>query len=119
MEEQPEELKESIVQSKLLLEEKELQNRNSAKEEQPLKKEESSQPAVQETKMPASAPIKKNSEYIMNPEDIAALIANTESEILPETTEKFEIGEKPPLPDMSDPNRPMGPEDIAALIANL
>ncbi len=67
----------------------------------------------------ASEPVKKNSDYIMNPEDIAALIANTQSEILPDTTQKFETEEKPPMPDMSDPNRPMSPEDIAALIANL
>ena len=55
----------------------------------------------------------------MSPEDIAALIAKTESEDLPETTEKYEEEEKPPMPDMSDPNRPMSPEDIAALIANM
>ncbi|MCI8299860.1 MAG: hypothetical protein HFI69_05845 [Lachnospiraceae bacterium] len=55
----------------------------------------------------------------MSPEDIAALIANTESEELPEMTEKFQEEEKPPVPDMSDPNRPMSPEDIAALIANM
>ena len=34
-------------------------------------------------------------------------------------TEKFQEEEKPPVPDMSDPNRPMSPEDIAALIANM
>lgn len=55
----------------------------------------------------------------MSPEDIAALIANTEAEDLPEETEKFETEEKPPRPDLSDPNKPMSPEDIAALIANM
>lgn len=55
----------------------------------------------------------------MNPEDIAALIANTAAENLPETTEKYVEEEKPPMPDMSDPNKAMSPEDIAALIANM
>ena len=55
----------------------------------------------------------------MSPEDIAALIANTAAENLPETTEKFVEEEKPPMPDMSDPNKAMSPEDIAALIANM
>ena len=56
---------------------------------------------------------------IMNPEDIAALIANTSVEELPKTTIKIEEEEKPPMPDMSDPNKVMSPEDIAALIANM
>ncbi len=55
----------------------------------------------------------------MSPEDIAALIANTATEDLPEETVKFEEEEKPPMPDMSDPNKPMSPDDIAALIANM
>ena len=55
----------------------------------------------------------------MSPEDIAALIANTATEDLPEETVKFEEEEKPPMPDMSDPNKPMRPDDIAALIANM
>lgn len=55
----------------------------------------------------------------MSPEDIAALIANSVTENLPEEAVKFEEEEKPPVPDMSDPNKPMSPEDIAALIANM
>lgn len=55
----------------------------------------------------------------MSPENIAALIANTAAENLPDTTEKFVEEEKPPIPDMSDPNKTMSPEDIAALIANM
>ncbi|MCI8858148.1 MAG: hypothetical protein HFI71_01255 [Lachnospiraceae bacterium] len=55
----------------------------------------------------------------MNPEEIAALIANTAAEDLPETTEKYVEEEKPPMPDLSDPNKAMSPEDIAALIANM
>lgn len=74
--------------------------------EQPLQK------SVKESAVP-------NSDGKMSPEDIAALIAKTVTEELPETTEKFQEEEKPPVPDMSDPNRPMSPEDIAALIANM
>ncbi len=68
---------------------------------------------------PAADSSKSESDSGMSPEDIAALIAKTESENLPETTAKYEEEEKPPMPDMSDPNRPMSPEDIAALIANM
>ncbi|MCI8485358.1 MAG: hypothetical protein HFH41_13625 [Lachnospiraceae bacterium] len=56
---------------------------------------------------------------IMSPEDIAALLANTTAEVLPETAEKIVEEEKPPMPDVSDPGKMMSPEDIAALIANM
>ena len=55
----------------------------------------------------------------MSPEDIAALIANSATEDLPEETAKFEKEDKPPMPDMSDPGKTMSPDDIAALIANM
>ncbi len=71
---------------------------------------------LQESVQKSAAP---NSDEKMSPEDIAALIAKTVTEELPETTEKFQEEQKPPVPDMSDPNRPMSPEDIAALIANM
>lgn len=71
---------------------------------------------LQKSAQESAAP---NSDGKMSPEDIAALIAKTVTEELPETTEKFQEEEKPPVPDMSDPNRPMSPEDIAALIANM
>ena len=29
------------------------------------------------------------------------------------------VEEKPPMPDMSDPNKTMSPDEIAALIANM
>ena len=64
----------------------------------------------------------------MNPDEIAALIASmgagesesvVESEpepiVEPEPVEE----EKPPMPDLSDPNRTLSPDEIAALIANI
>ena len=51
----------------------------------------------------------------MTPDEIAALIANTES--IPEEPKVEEV--KPPMPDLSDPNKVMTPDEIAALIANL
>lgn len=73
---------------------------------------------------PMAAPAPKKPEpndpnKMMSPEDIAALIANTTAEELPETTPKIVEEEKPPMPDISDPNKVMSPEDIAALIANM
>lgn len=93
------------VISELLMEKKPLSESvvsNEPKHEQPVKKPDMSDP---------NRP--------MSPEDIAALIANTETENLPAETKKFEEEEKPPMPDMSDPNKPMSPDDIAALIANM
>ncbi len=69
---------------------------------------------------------------VMNPDDIAALIANTtaeESEPAEEVTEEpvtEQIATEetateeatPPMPDLSDPNKVMSPDEIAALIAN-
>lgn len=111
-----------------------VQDQTAIPEEQPVPEviEESEQVSVAE-EQPVPEPIiipeqavkspidssKQESDGPMSPEDIAALIAKTESEDLPETTEKYEEEEKPPMPDMSDPNRPMSPEDIAALIANM
>lgn len=66
-----------------------------------------------------------DSNKMMTPEDIAALIAGgvgNEEEVLPDTIEEPEIEaseENPVMPDLSDPNRKMSPEDIAALIANM
>ncbi len=59
------------------------------------------------------------SNKVMSPEEIAALIAGNNEEILPETMENTVEEEKPPMPDLSDPNRKMSADDIAALIANL
>ena len=82
--------------------------------------QEKSMPAQQPQREPEVAmPDMSDPNKAMSPEDIAALIANTAAENLPETTEKFVEEEKPPMPDMSDPNKAMSPEDIAALIANM
>ena len=67
---------------------------------------------------------------MMTPEEIAALIAGSQEEELPESMEEPVVEENsveeskeeeaaPPMPDLSDPNKKMSPEDIAALIANL
>lgn len=79
---------------------------------------------------------------VMTPEEIAALIANTEAEepvaedlvaedlvaeepvaeepIAEEPImEEAPVEEAPPMPDLSDPNKVMTPDEIAALIANM
>ena len=77
---------------------------------------------------------------MMTPDDIAALLANVgaaepeaaaEPAVEEPVTEPAEepveeipleeevIEEKPPMPDLSDPNRMMTPDDIAALLANM
>lgn len=71
---------------------------------------------------------------MMSPDDIAALLASMggENNDTPTTQEEAVIEEepeklaeeeaeveKPPMPDLSDPNKMMSPEDIAALLANL
>ena len=63
-------------------------------------------------------PDMSNPNKIMTPEEIAALIANTES--IPEepTVEEAEE-EKPVAPDLSDPNKMMTPDEIAALISSV
>ena len=70
---------------------------------------------------------------MMSPDDIAALLASMnvgneetmpaaeepQPEEVPEEMSKEPEEEKPPMPDLSDPNKMMSPEDIAALLANL
>ena len=70
---------------------------------------------------------------IMSPDDIEALLASmaadtASAESLPDVDEVVEEPEpisepveeeKPPMPDLSDPNRQMSPDEIAALFANL
>ena len=62
----------------------------------------------------------------MSPDDIAALFANMAgNDATAEETAQIEEEiagveeEKPPMPDLSDPNKVMSPDEIAALIANL
>ena len=66
----------------------------------------------------AAKPNPEDPNRMMSPEDIAALIANSAVEELPETAPQI-VEEKPPKPEISDPNKMMSPEDIAALIANM
>ena len=68
---------------------------------------------------------------MMSPDDIAALLANMgdndapAEEPVPEEVPEPEAvlepaaEEKPPMPDLSDPNKMMSPDDIAALLANM
>lgn len=72
---------------------------------------------------------------MMSPDDIAALLASmggddapaeepepvAEPEVALEPEAAFETiaEEKPPMPDLSDPNKMMSPDDIAALLANM
>lgn len=69
---------------------------------------------------------------MMSPDDIEALLASMaadtasaaslpdveEEEVVPEPVVEPEE-EKPPMPDLSDPNRQMSPDEIAALFANM
>lgn len=71
---------------------------------------------------------------MMSPDDIAALLASMGGEDIPaeesaaepeptpeepETVLEPAAEEKPPMPDLSDPNKMMSPDDIAALLANM
>lgn len=92
-------------------------------------------PVIEETPV---MPDLSDPNKMMSPDDIAALLASmgggsetpaqeeavaepimeeAPTEEVPE--EKEEATEKPPMPDLSDPNKMMSPEDIAALLANL
>lgn len=68
--------------------------------------------------VPKPKPPKANPNGMMSPEEIAALIANSEVDELPEELPEVKT-EKPAMPDMSDPGKTMSPEEIAALIANM
>ena len=70
---------------------------------------------------------------MMSPDDIAALFANMggdsapaaepvvepEPIVEPEPMPEPVVEEKPPMPDLSDPNKSLSPDEIAALFANL
>ena len=69
---------------------------------------------------------------MMSPDEIEALLASMAADTasaasLPDVEEEPEeepepepaAEEKPPMPDLSDPNRQMSPEEIAALFANM
>ncbi len=67
---------------------------------------------VEEEVVPESAP---DPNHIMTPDEIAALLGETESVIEEEPVKE----EKAPMPDLSNPNHVMTPEEIAALLANM
>ena len=67
---------------------------------------------VVEEVVPESAP---DPNHIMTPDEIAALLGETESVIEEEPVKE----EKAPMPDLSNPNHVMTPEEIAALLANM
>lgn len=67
---------------------------------------------VEEEVVPESVP---DPNHIMTPDEIAALLGETESVIEEEPVEE----EKAPMPDLSNPNHVMTPEEIAALLANM
>lgn len=67
---------------------------------------------VEEEIVPESAP---DPNHIMTPDEIAALLGETESVIEEEPVKE----EKAPMPDLSNPNHVMTPEEIAALLANM
>ena len=67
---------------------------------------------VEEEVVPESAP---DPNHIMTPDEIAALLGETESVIEEEPVKD----EKAPMPDLSNPNHVMTPEEIAALLANM
>jgi hypothetical protein len=62
---------------------------------------------------------------MMSPDDIEALLASMsvdsipaeEAEPEPEPIPEPPVEEKPPMPDLSDPNKKMSADDIAALFA--
>lgn len=69
---------------------------------------------------------------MMSPDDIEALLASMAADTasaasLPDVEEEEDVPEpvvepeeeKPPMPDLSDPNRQMSPDEIAALFANM
>lgn len=86
------------------------------------------EPTVEKPPMPdLSDPNKK-----MSPDEIAALFANMSGDVPKEevkeepkpvepepTVEEPAAEEKPPMPDLSDPNKTMSPDEIAALFANM
>ena len=67
---------------------------------------------VEEEVVPESAP---DPNHIMTPDEIAALLGETESVVEEEPVKE----EKAPMPDLSNPNHVMTPEEIAALLANM
>jgi len=107
---------------------------NMAPADEPVVEEEISEPEpveeepVEEEKPPM--PDLSDPNKALNADEIAALFANmapadepVAEEVIAEPEPVVEAApveeEKPPMPDLSDPNKVMSPDEIAALIANL
>lgn len=93
-------------------------------------------PEADEEEAPEELPMPDLSDpnKTLSPDEIAALFSNTESVAAPEPEEEQEPEvevemepmpetapeeEKPPMPDLSDPNKTLSPDEIAALFANM
>lgn len=93
-------------------------------------------PEADEEEAPEELPMPDLSDpnKTLSPDEIAALFSNAESVAAPEPEEeqepKVEVEmepmpetapeeEKPPIPDLSDPNKTLSPDEIAALFANM
>lgn len=126
-------LEESIIQEeKSLVEEESLIPEEPIIEAEPIIEPEPIVEPEPETEELPPMPDLSDPNKQMSPDDIAALFANMagtdapaeeiaeETEI--EAAEETEIEaeeDKPPMPDLSDPNKVMSPDEIAALIANM
>ncbi|MCI5822718.1 MAG: hypothetical protein PUB24_00630 [Lachnospiraceae bacterium] len=93
-------------------------------------------PEADEEEAPEELPMPDLSDpnKTLSPDEIAALFSNAESVAAPEPEEEQEPEvevemepmpetapeeEKPPMPDLSDPNKTLSPDEIAALFANM
>ena len=88
---------------------------------------------IPEAEEKPSMPDLSDPNKMMSPDDIAALFANMggdsapaaepvvepEPIVEPEPMPEPVVEEKPPMPDLSDPNKSLSPDEIAALFANL
>ena len=89
--------------------------------------------SIPEAEEKPSMPDLSDPNKMMSPDDIAALFANMggdsapaaepvvepEPIVEPEPMPEPVVEEKPPMPDLSDPNKSLSPDEIAALFANL
>lgn len=91
------------------------------------------EPVTEEPEIAVEEPVIEEPEVVAEeiateePEVVAEEIATEEPEVVaeetaggePEIVEEAPAEEKPPMPDLSDPNHVMTPDEIAALLANM
>ena len=91
------------------------------------------EPVIEEPEIAVEEPVMEEPEVVAEepvieePEVVAEEIATEEPEVVaeetaggePEIVEEAPAEEKPPMPDLSDPNHVMTPDEIAALLANM